>query len=792
MDRERWRKVEEIDHAALERAPDARATFLDTACGSDRELRREVESLIVHGDSDAGPIDSPAWAYRADSIDDSKTEALSPGLQVGPYRIEAPLGAGGMGTVYKATDTKLDRPVAIKFISESLNAATRERFRLEARLASSLNHPHIVTVHDAGEFAGRPYLVTELIDGVTLKQWAAAESRNWADVVELLIQVADALATAHAAGILHRDVKPANILVANGYAKLADFGLAKFQHSNDLTRPGMILGTVAYMSPEQTSGRPLDARSDIFSFGAVLYELSRPSNHSAAKRISRVLQAICGSAPDPLGGDVPLALRMIVEKTLERDLAKRYQSIRDVVADLKRVRRQIALTDASGQFTPTIPARRAYGWRVLVALAMVLMVTAWAVLGRLRRSDYFWQNPLAGARTERVTDFQGDEVDAAISPDGKFMAFLANRGGRFDAWLGQVGASEFVNVTRGKLRDIGSYPIRMVGFFPDSSQIWISEGQGAGPYTLWTASVLGGEPRPFLAGVMEPVWSPDGNAMAYHTSEPGDPVFVADRGGRNPKLIVAAEPGMHRHHLSWSPDGHFLYFVKGLPTTDETDIWRIPVFASPPVLPERITTHNSRVAYLAWLDDRTLMYSATAENSSGQWLYALDAERRIPHRVSSGITEQYLSVSVSNTKPQRLIASVATPVADLWTVPISDRIQTEADVRPFPVPNTRAVSPRVAGDYLLFLSSKGQPDSLWKLKIAPPSSCGREGMEVSSRSGSFARWYTHLLFSPGGRPVASPCDEFGWDERSTDDGFVRRAERRIVVFRWELGRRRRQ
>ena len=134
-----------------------------------------------------------------------------------------------MGTVYKATDTKLDRPVAIKFISESLNAATRERFRLEARLASSLNHPHIVTVHEAGEFAGRPYLVTELIDGVTLKQWAAAESRNWADVVELLIQVADALATAHAAGILHRDVKPANILVANGYAKLADFGLANFR-----------------------------------------------------------------------------------------------------------------------------------------------------------------------------------------------------------------------------------------------------------------------------------------------------------------------------------------------------------------------------------------------------------------------------------------------------------------------------------------------------------------------------------------------------------------------------------
>jgi serine/threonine protein kinase len=198
------------------------------------------------------------------------------------YRIEAPLGAGGMGIVYRALDTKLNRPVAIKLVSaRGTDTTTRRRFRLEAQTASSLNHPHILTVHDVGEFEEWHYLVTEFMDGGTVKEWARAATRKWEEVVELLVGVADGLATAHAAGILHRDVKPTNILVAkNGYAKLADFGLARIEdpapdgmprlRPQDLTRSGMVVGTLAYMSPEQASGKPMDARSDIFSFGAVL------------------------------------------------------------------------------------------------------------------------------------------------------------------------------------------------------------------------------------------------------------------------------------------------------------------------------------------------------------------------------------------------------------------------------------------------------------------------------------------------------------------------------------------
>src|SRR5262245_32161375 len=209
--------------------------------------------------------------------------ALAPGTRLGPYEIQAPLGAGGMGEVYRAHDTRLNRPVAIKFLSaDTADARARRRFQQEAQTASSLNHPHILTVFEAGEWEDRHYLVTEFVDGGTLKDWAAAERRTWRQIADLLVGVADGLAAAHGGGILHRDIKPENILVTkNGYAKLADFGLAKLAEvgETDLTRTvvptrqGVLVGTIAYMSPEQASGKPLDARSDIFSFGVVLYEL---------------------------------------------------------------------------------------------------------------------------------------------------------------------------------------------------------------------------------------------------------------------------------------------------------------------------------------------------------------------------------------------------------------------------------------------------------------------------------------------------------------------------------------
>ena len=258
-----------------------------------------------------------------------------------------------MGTVYQARDTRLNRVVAIKFLSAEIpDSSSRKRFQREAKMASALNHPHILTVHEAGEWNGRLYLVTEFVDGGTLTDWAFAK-HTWRQIVELLTGVADGLAAAHTAGILHRDIKPANILVTkNGYAKLADFGLAKLldrpAHDGSLAvtaEPssfGKVMGTLPYMSPEQMLGENLDARSDVFSFGVVLYELFSRRRPFAGASADELRQAIIERIPSPLGDDIPLPIRMIVEKALEKDPAERYQSMRDMVVDLRRLSRWTA------------------------------------------------------------------------------------------------------------------------------------------------------------------------------------------------------------------------------------------------------------------------------------------------------------------------------------------------------------------------------------------------------------------------------------------------------------------
>jgi serine/threonine protein kinase len=355
---ERWQQVERLYQSArAAHTTEERAKVLASA---DPDLRREVEALLAN--------------EPADSTETLATpRTLGTGFTIGHYRIESKLGEGGMGSVFRAHDTKLKRPVAIKFLSSDVaDAQARRRFQREAQMASSLNHPHIVTVHDADEIDGRQYLVTEYIDGGTLKDWAVKERRSWKQTIELITGVADGLATAHEAGIIHRGIKPGNILVTkSGYAKLADFGLAKLAENASIdvaqtltegrTRPGMILGTIAYMSPEQASGLRLDARSDIFSFGVVLYELlagKRPFNGAIDLE---VLKTVIHSKPEPLGDEIPPTLRAIVEKALEKDPADRYQTMREMVVDLRRISREA-------------PAARSPQQRVWLASAAAVLV----------------------------------------------------------------------------------------------------------------------------------------------------------------------------------------------------------------------------------------------------------------------------------------------------------------------------------------------------------------------------------------------------------------------------------
>ena len=319
-----------------------------------------------------------------------------------------------MGEVFRAVDTKLNRPVAIKFLSLHLaDAAGRRRFQREAQLASSLNHPHIVTVYDAGDFEDRQFLVTEFVDGGTLEEWAKHGKRGWRQIVELLIGVADGLATAHAAGILHRDIKPANVLVAkNGYAKLADFGLARLQQptgpdgtvatlTDTETVPGRLVGTIRYMSPEQASGATIDWRSDIFSFGVVLYETLVGEHPFRGATNLELLANVIHAAPRPLPQTVPAELRSIVEKALDKDLADRYQSMSELTVDLRRALRQ----KGAGYAHQAVPSPKRYMWLPWGVVALLLAAFAtWVAFNRSRPTV---QNPLANAQFTPLTNFEG-------------------------------------------------------------------------------------------------------------------------------------------------------------------------------------------------------------------------------------------------------------------------------------------------------------------------------------------------------------------------------------------------
>jgi Tol biopolymer transport system component len=499
------------------------------------------------------------------------------------------------------------------------------------------------------------------------------------------------------------------------------------------TEVGLILGTAAYMSPEQARGKAVDRRADLWAFGCVLYEMLTRQRAFGGDNPTDVLAAVVTTEPEwtRLPAETPAAIRTLLRRCLEKNRARRLDSavaarleIDDALAtpaaqtvvDSERIQ---SLGKAAPPSDRASLRRRQRRWTMLAGVAAVAVLIAAGGVWRLWQQDYFWQNPLADATVERLTDFEGEEADAAISPDGKFMTFLSDRDGPFDAWISQIGSGGLVNITKGRFQLMNNPNTRSAGFSGDGSQVWFMQQVTARPlkWTSWISPALGGAPRTFVEGGLEPIWSPDGRNVVYHTNDLGDPIFIADRNGSNPRQIFVQPTGVHGHYLTWSPDGRFIYFVRGTLPTDELDIWRIPVSpGEAAAAPERITSHNARVAYPAWLDARTLIYSATAEDGSGQWLYALDVEHRIPHRVSSGIAEQYLSVAVSETRPRRLVATLATPSASLWSVPVSDRVQTDADATRVAVPNTRASGPRFAPGYLAFLSSKGGANGLWKLE----------------------------------------------------------------------------
>jgi Tol biopolymer transport system component len=353
-------------------------------------------------------------------------------------------------------------------------------------------------------------------------------------------------------------------------------------------------------------------------------------------------------------------------------------------------------------------------WRFVLALAAVAGALAIGVGLWLHKTEYLWRNPIADARFQTVTDFDGLEQAAAVSRDGHFVAFLSDRDGHIDVWVTQAGSGEFHNLTHGSVPELVNPSIRTLGFSPDGSLVtfWVRRpgGPSGGDIGVWAVPTLGGEPRPYLDGVAEFDWSHDGSRLAYHTPGPGDPLFVSDgsvRSGDRP--IFTAPAGLHSHFPLWAPDARFIYFVQGeLP--DKLDIWRIRPTGG---TPERITSQDGRVTHPVLLDRRTLMYLASDPDGLGPWLYSIDVERRIPHRLTSGF-DRYTSLAAS-ADGRRLVATRATPNGTLWRLRIADSPAEISEANRVPLTTSTGSSPRLGPNYLLYVSATGTGESIWKL-----------------------------------------------------------------------------
>jgi Tol biopolymer transport system component len=418
-----------------------------------------------------------------------------------------------------------------------------------------------------------------------------------------------------------------------------------------------------------------------------------------------------------LGRDVTTVRRwerhegLPVHRLLHRKLGSVYAYTAELDA-WRNERASAVSTDASDTRPPILTSLRQ--WKLVLSLAAVGAALAIGAGVWLQRTEYFWRSPIADAQFHTVTDFEGVEQAAAVSRDGQLVAFLSDRDGPMDVWLTQVGSGQFHNLTRGSAPELVNPSVRSLGFTPDGSLVtfWVRKqnGSSAGDISVWAVPTLGGSPKLYLEGVAEYDWSRDGSRLAYHTPGPGDPLFVTN-GIRRPedRSIFTAAAGLHSHFPLWSPDTAFIYFVQGsLP--DKLDIWRITPGGG---TPERITAHSGRVTHPVLLDRRTLLYLASDSDGSGPWLYSLDVERRIPHRLTSG-PDKYTSLAAS-ADGRRLVVTVASPKTTLWRLRTADSPAEVSSAARISLTSSMGFSPRLGPNYLLYVSATGASESIWKL-----------------------------------------------------------------------------